>query len=33
LLILIMMIITNPLATHSIARSAYFSGYRVKKGE
>ncbi|WHH57696.1 monovalent cation/H(+) antiporter subunit G [Petroclostridium sp. X23] len=33
LLILIVMIITNPLATHSIARSAYFSGYRVKKGE
>ena len=30
-LILIIMISINPLSTHSIARSAYFSGYKVRK--
>ncbi len=32
ILILITLLITNPLATHSIARSAYKSGYRGRKG-
>ena len=32
-LILLLMIITNPLSTHSIARSAFFSGYRFKGDE
>ncbi len=31
LLILIIMIVINPLSTHSIARSAYYSGYKVRK--
>ena len=31
LLIMVIMIITNPLSTHSIARSAYKSGYKIKK--
>jgi len=31
LLILVIMIVINPLNTHSIARSAYFSGYKVRK--
>ncbi|NSW89205.1 MAG: monovalent cation/H(+) antiporter subunit G [Firmicutes bacterium] len=31
LIILLLVIITNPLSTHSIARSAYISGYKVKK--
>ncbi|MBH1939345.1 monovalent cation/H(+) antiporter subunit G [Mobilitalea sibirica] len=31
LLILFLIIITNPLATHAIARSAYISGYTNKK--
>lgn len=30
-LILIIMMSINPLSTHSIARSAYFSGYKVRK--
>ena len=33
LLILVLAIIINPLSSHAIARSAYMSGYRVKKGE
>lgn len=33
LLILIFMIIINPLVTHSIARSAYLGGYKVKREE
>jgi multicomponent Na+:H+ antiporter subunit G len=33
LLILVLALIINPLTTHSIARSAYYSGYKVKKGE
>jgi multicomponent Na+:H+ antiporter subunit G len=33
LIILMIMIIINPLVTHSIARSAFFSGYKVKKEE
>ncbi|NDL67424.1 monovalent cation/H(+) antiporter subunit G [Anaerotalea alkaliphila] len=32
LLVLVVMLVTNPLATHSIARSAHYSGYRVRKG-
>ncbi len=31
LLIMIVLVITNPLATHSIARSAYKSGYKKKQ--
>lgn len=31
LLICIMAIITNPLATHAVARSAYISGYKTDK--
>lgn len=31
LLILSIMLIINPLSTHSIARSAYYSGYKVRK--
>lgn len=31
LIILFFYIITNPIATHSIAKSAYRSGYRIKK--
>jgi multicomponent Na+:H+ antiporter subunit G len=31
LLILIIMTVINPLSTHSVARSAYFSGYRIRK--
>lgn len=31
LLICLMVIITNPLSTHAIARSAHMSGYRIKK--
>lgn len=33
LMIILIMLIIFPLATHSIARSAYLSGYRIKKGE
>ncbi|TYQ15601.1 UNVERIFIED_CONTAM: multisubunit sodium/proton antiporter MrpG subunit [Acetivibrio alkalicellulosi] len=33
LLIVIIAVITTPLATHSIARSAYLSGYKIKKGK
>ena len=33
LLILIIMLMINPLITHIIARSAYMSGYKVKKGD
>ncbi|MFV0466950.1 MAG: monovalent cation/H(+) antiporter subunit G [Lachnospiraceae bacterium] len=32
-LIMMVMIITNPLATHAIARSAYRSGHKLRKGE
>lgn len=31
LLILVIMIMINPLSTHSIARSAFYSGYKVRK--
>lgn len=31
LLILIMALIINPLSTHAVARSAFLSGYKVKK--
>lgn len=31
LLVLILYIITNPIATHAITRSAHLSGYRIKK--
>jgi multicomponent Na+:H+ antiporter subunit G len=31
LLILTIMTVINPLSTHSVARSAYFSGYRIRK--
>ncbi|MCK8059655.1 MULTISPECIES: monovalent cation/H(+) antiporter subunit G [unclassified Fusibacter] len=31
LIIVILMVIVNPLVTHSIARSAYYSGYKVRK--
>lgn len=31
LLILVILIMINPLTTHSIARSAFYSGYRVRK--
>ena len=30
LLILVLYVIINPLVTHSITRSAYFSGYKVR---
>lgn len=30
-IILLVMMVINPLGTHSIARSAYFSGYKVRK--
>lgn len=30
-LILLLMVITNPLSTHAITRSAYLSGYRPKE--
>ncbi len=30
-LILLLMVITNPLSTHAITRSAYISGYRPKE--
>lgn len=30
-LVLILYIITNPIATHAITRSAHLSGYRIKK--
>lgn len=30
-LILVIMIIVNPLSTHSIARSAYYSGFKIRK--
>lgn len=30
-IILLIMMVINPLSTHSIARSAYFSGYKVRK--
>jgi multicomponent Na+:H+ antiporter subunit G len=33
LMILVIMLIINPLTTHSIARSAFYSGYKVKKEE
>lgn len=33
LLILLVMLIINPLTTHSIARSAYLSGYKIIKEE
>lgn len=33
LLILIFMIIINPLVTHSVARSAYLSGYKIDEKE
>lgn len=31
LLVIILMMITNPLSTHAIARSAHLSGYKIKK--
>jgi multicomponent Na+:H+ antiporter subunit G len=31
LLVLILYIVTNPIATHAITRSAHLSGYRIKK--
>lgn len=31
LLVLVLYIMTNPIATHAITRSAYLSGYRIKK--
>jgi multicomponent Na+:H+ antiporter subunit G len=31
LLVLFLYIITNPIATHAITRSAHLSGYRIKK--
>lgn len=30
-LVLVLYIVTNPIATHAITRSAYLSGYRIKK--
>lgn len=30
-IIIAFFIITNPIATHAITRSAYFTGYRIKK--
>lgn len=32
-LIVVIAFITTPLAAHSIARSAYLSGYKIKKGK
>jgi multicomponent Na+:H+ antiporter subunit G len=32
LLILVFELLTNPLSTHSIAHSAYTSGYRIRRG-
>lgn len=32
LLVLSLYLITNPIATHAITRSAHLSGYRIKKG-
>jgi len=32
LLVLILYLVTNPIATHAITRSAHLSGYRIKKG-
>ncbi|WP_225743996.1 monovalent cation/H(+) antiporter subunit G [Marinilactibacillus sp. Marseille-P9653] len=31
LVVLVMYLITNPLATHAVTRSAHLSGYRIKK--
>lgn len=31
LLVLVLYIITNPIATHAITRSAHLSGYKIKK--
>lgn len=31
LIVMVLFVITNPLSTHSIARSAYNSGYKIKK--
>lgn len=31
LLVLVLYIVTNPIATHAITRSAHLSGYRIKK--
>ena len=31
LLLLVLYIVTNPIATHAITRSAHLSGYRIKK--
>lgn len=33
LLICLLVIFTNPLSTHAIAKSAYISGYKTKKGK
>lgn len=30
-LVLVLYVITNPIATHTVARSAHLSGYRIKK--
>lgn len=30
-LVLVLYIVTNPIATHAITRSAHLSGYRIKK--
>ena len=32
-LILLITLVVNPLSTHSVARSAFLGGYRIKKGE
>lgn len=32
-LIMMILVVTNPLASHAIARSAYRSGHKLKKGE
>lgn len=31
LLVLVLYVVTNPIATHAITRSAHLSGYRIKK--
>lgn len=31
LLVLVLYIVTNPIATHAITRSAHLSGYKIKK--
>lgn len=31
LIVLVLYIVTNPIATHAITRSAHLSGYRIKK--